>query len=489
MHRARWESVVAISQKVAWALFLLTLPVTSFPFFPPVIGGGALVRPLSLYPLLVLLLLVTLPRLVKKPLPKAMIPLLLFVLVATASSVLSLLRSIQPVLGIPVSDRVLRTLITLGIGTAIYITVTLWVRTPKDLRTSLRWLYSGFVLALLWGSMQAIYVIHFSQAWFQFLSKIQSFISIRRIFQNRISGLTYEPNWFAGQITFLLLPWLIASVISERTVFRWRWRRLTLEWILLGWSLALLPFTYSRAGLMNLVALTPLIVLFVIRDQISKKKTESYQFIKNLWSRLAKVGLVFLILVSLVYFVGTKNEFFARIWSYWIDKKTPTVSGYLKNLGFGARLTYNEAAFRTYEAYPVFGVGLGNYAFYFGEMLPERPLMYTPEVLRVITPEEGRNRLITPKNFYLRLLAETGLVGTAAFTAFLIAILGCSLYLWLSSKEEHRFWGTAGLLGLAGFTISSFSFDSFAFPNMWVVFGLITSAAWIFGRPIDHKPI
>jgi len=97
-------------------------------------------------------------------------------------------------------------------------------------------------------------------------------------------------------------------------------------------------------------------------------------------------------------------------------------------------------------------------------------------VLRQIVPDIGRDRLVTSKNFYLRLLAETGLVGTAAFLAFLTAILGCALYLWLSPGPENRFWGTAGLLGLIGFFLVAFSFDSFAIPNMWVVFGFITAA-------------
>ena len=125
---------------------------------------------------------------------------------------------------------------------------------------------------------------------------------------------------------------------------------------------------------------------------------------------------------------------------------------------------------------------MGNYALYFQEMLPDEPIATTPELLRLVTPEAGRNRLITPKNFYVRILAETGLVGAAAFVAYLVAILGCALFLWTAPEREHKFWGKAGLLGLFAFGLTAFSFDSFAIPNMWVVFGLITSAAWIFNR-------
>jgi hypothetical protein len=115
-------------------------------------------------------------------------------------------------------------------------------------------------------------------------------------------------------------------------------------------------------------------------------------------------------------------------------------------------------------------------------MLPDQPIARTPELLKIVTPDPGRNRLITPKNFYFRILAETGLIGAAAFMSFIIAVLGCTLFLWFSAEKEQKFWGKAGLLGLIAFGLAAFSFDSFAIPNMWVVFGLITSAAWIFGQ-------
>jgi hypothetical protein len=102
-----------------------------------------------------------------------------------------------------------------------------------------------------------------------------------------------------------------------------------------------------------------------------------------------------------------------------------------------------------------------------------------PELLHILSPEPGRDRLITPKNLYTRILAETGLGGISTFIVFIIALLGCALYLWLSPANETRYWGIAGLLGLIVVAVSANFFDSFALPNMWVVFGLITAAASI----------
>jgi O-antigen ligase len=477
----RLQILVSYTQKLAWVLFLLFLPVTSFPSFPTVLGGRALVRPLSLYPLLLLLILVTIPRLFRRPVPRTLRNLLPFVLIAIASSLLSTLRGIDPVLGISVNDRIIRGLITLGIGCAIYYTVSIYPRAPDDLRSALRWLYAGFGLALFWGSMQAIYVVNFVRPYFQFLQGIQEFISTRRLFTTRVSGMTYEPNWFAEQICFLLIPWLLASVLSGYSVFRWRWRWVTIELFFLIWAILVLVFTFSRTGLFVLVALLFVGILF-FRSPGRKEGEKGSSRTKTWVRRLAEAGLLVVVLVGMIYFVGSQNMFFSRLWNYWSEASKTTVAGFFEYIGFSARFAYGQAAYSTFEAYPEIGVGVGNYAFYFQEMLPDEPIARTPELLKIVTPDPGRNRLITPKNFYFRILSETGLIGAAAFVAFLIAVLGCALFLWYSAEKEQYFWGKAGLLGLIAFALTAFSFDSFAIPNMWVVFGLITSAAWVFGR-------
>jgi hypothetical protein len=473
---------LALIEKSAWILFLLFLPVTSFPFFPAALGGGTLVRPLSIYPLIILLAVSTIPRLIREPVPKTLLTLLPFVCIAGIASVLSLLRNIDPLLGITVPDRLLRAFFTLAIGGAIFATVALTPRTKNELRASLRWLYAGFSIALLWGSLQAVYIVSFSQQYFHLLQKAQRFISTRKLFTTRISGMTYEPNWFAEQISMLLVPWLLASVLSGYSVFRWRWRWVTIELLLLGWSVVVLAFTFSRSGLANLFILAFLGVLF-LRPQQHRRSKQQADTARTWVIRLAQAGIAIIVLAGVIYIAGTKNEFFARIWDYWTVKKEHSLAGYFDYLGFGARLAYGDTAFAVYSEYPVLGVGLGNYAYYFEDFLPDTPLAATPEVLRIVTPDPGRNRLITPKNFYYRLLSETGVIGTAAFMAFVVAILGCTLFLWTSPSREDRYWGKAGLLGVIAFIMAAISFDSFALPNMWVVFGLITASAWILRTP------
>jgi hypothetical protein len=479
--------VVAQISKVCWILFLVTLPISSFPFFPDNIGGGTLVRPLSIYPLIVLLVLVILPRFFTKPLPKTILSLLPFIVIAVASTLLAALQGIESIQGVSVMSRMFRALATLGIGGAIYLAVTLWPEDKKDINLSLRWLYLGFVAALSWGTLQAIYVVQFIPRWFDLLSSAQKYISIRRLFTNRISGLTYEPNWFADQISFLLLPWLLASVLSGYSVFKWRWRWVTIELLLLAWALAILPFTFSRAGLLVMLVLVVVGILF-FRSKKNGETGDTKPSQKFPWRRIGEGAVLVAILGTVIFFAGSRNDFFARIWEYWQRSPNQGYVRYLINyfeyLGFGARYTYTETAYQVYEEYPILGVGLGNYAFYFEEKLPDRPLSAIPEVLRLVVPDSGTNRLITPKNLVLRMMAETGILGLITFIAFIMAILGCALYLWLSPKSEVKFWGVGGMLSLIAFGLVVYSFDSFAIPNMWVVFGLITSATHIARKDI-----
>lgn len=479
------ESMYHFFIKMLWAFFLLFLPITNFPIFPNSIGGTALVRPLSLYPLILLFLIYTLPRLIFRSFPKTFLSLLPFLLAAAFSSIISLFRGIEPIMGIPVYERVLRTLLTLGIGSAAYFSISLLHSKLKDLNFSLRWMYAGLTAALVWGSLQAVYIVNFNQQWFDRLEQLQRFVSTRHLFTDRISGLTYEPNWFAEQLTFLYMPWLWISVLSGKSVFPWRRGWFTIELVLLTWTIFLLPFTFSRAGVLNMVLSTVFGWFFYVlqsRKYGSKQRPItirwSFYKLRTLMRYLIQTTIIVSLIVIPVYLVGANNSFFARVWEYWQNSGT-TLSGYLNYLGFDARLIFSEAAYNTYNAHPLIGVGLGNYAYYFEDMLPFRPLAASPEVMQLVTPEQGRVRLITAKNFYLRLLAETGVIGFSAFITFLVAVTGCAIYLWLSPKKKERFWGTAGLCVIFSFLITAVSFDSFAIPNMWVALGLVTSAAWV----------
>ena len=503
---ARWMAAI---QRTAWALLLMALPVTSFPYFPPAMGGEALVRPLSLYPLAILMLLAILPLALRRPSPRTLLVLLPFVLIAAASSLLSLLRGIAPALGVTASARVLRGMFTLWIGCSFYLTIALLPQNREDLRFSLRWIYAGMAAAMAWGSIQAFQLLTANQPLLTLIAKVQRRVSIRKLNPERIVGLTYEPHWFAEQIILLVIPWSLAAVLSGRSVFSWRWKWVSIELLLLTWALLVLPFTYSRSGLVDLIILMIVsLVLFARPAALADRepaqmqpgtarglRQDSVRRLRRLVLALPFMAVALAAVLAPAYLIGTRNAFFARLWEYWqhpgqaaADRSGDrSLANYLSYLGLDARLVFAQTAYKTYQNYPLLGVGLGNYAFYFEEMLPYRSIGEIPEVMNMITPEVGRDRLITAKNLYLRILAETGIVGAAAFAAFIIANIGCALLLWKSPDPEWRYWGMASLCGLIAFSLSAMTFDSFVIPNMWVIFGLVSAAAHTYLRTYDRS--
>ncbi len=470
----KWRISLKVVTRIAWALFFITLPVTSFPYFPSGTGGRTLVRPLAIYPMAVLLILLVIPRLLKRPLPKTFLPLLAFTLIALISTVFAFTADIEALRGITLLSRLVRNLVTLALGIAFYFTTTLLNESWDELRQSLRWLYAGFGLALLWGTIQIPIVILNSSSYYKLINFFQTFISTRKLFTTRISGLTYEPKWFAEQICFLLLPWLIASVLTRRSSFSWRWRNVTVEWIMLCWAVVVLLFTFSRTGMFLLVMLA--FIGYLLYNAPHRMNVKSSRPKKPLQRRILEISSVVLIVMATFYVVGSQNAYFSRLWRYWTEAKSRNKT-YFEFIAVEQRFVYWETALNIFNQDPWLGVGLGNYAFYFDDNLPNRPWDQQKEIVRQITPGEGRDRLITPKNLVARLIAETGLIGTGAFLVFILAVVGSAIYLWFSFSNDQKFWGLSAFLALIVFGFVIFSFDSFALPNMWVVFGLITAAS------------
>ncbi len=471
-------------------MLLFTLPVTSFPYLPAELGGRTLVRPLAIYPLMLLVLLVILPRLFTRPLPKTFLPLLAFVAVAMLSSLVAFSSDLEVYRGVSLASRFFRNLVTLGLGVSFYITVSLLPQTWQDMRFSLRWLYAGFGLALLWGTLQIPYVIHYSGRYFKLMQTIQGLVSSRKLFPTRISGMTYEPKWFAEQICFLLIPWLLGAILTRQSAFKWRWHWVTVEMLMLAWSVGVLVFTFSRTGLF-ILAVMAFLGYWLFRSytprtaKVAATPAPVQSRMPGRKRRLFEAGLIVAVLLGGLVIIGSQNPYFSRLWRYWTDGKARSRT-YLEFIAFEQRFVYWATALRIYQRQPLLGVGLGNYAFYFVDMVPDQSYEQQQEMLRQLTPGEGRDRLITPKNLYARLISETGLLGVASFTTYLLAILGCILYLWFSTSAQQRYWGMSGFLALVVFAIVIFSFDSFALPNMWVVFGLITAAAHL-ADPADDE--
>ena len=105
--------------------------------------------------------------------------------------------------------RSLRAWATLAGGIAFFLTTILMNQTEDDLRYSIKWLYAGLLLSIVWGGIQMIsYYTGFPER--IDLNKIQESFSIRKLLaKKRAAGFGFEPSWLANQIATIYLPWLV----------------------------------------------------------------------------------------------------------------------------------------------------------------------------------------------------------------------------------------------------------------------------------------
>lgn len=454
--------------RILWGLALLTIPVTSFRWFP-FLGEGTLVRPLSLYPLALLLPLLLIQAFRRKTnlyISGVFVALGAFILFGFTASSLGILIDPIPLRGQEYFGRAIRALATLLIGVIFFISSVWMNKNEDDFRFSVKWIFAGLCLTILWSGLQAV-TFYTGLLDKEMVTHWQLAFSMRELVRtNRISGFAYEPAWLAGQLATIFIPFLFASILTNFRLTRFKW----LEPVLLALSLLILLATYSRGGLLTVIAAAGLTFLFFGRDML---RSTWIWFINGFRGRamdmLFRIGMIVVVIgvfAGSFLFLSQKN-FFRRLW----ETDAENLSEYIVDINAGARGAYSAGALAAYEEYPLTGVGLGASGFYIYQNLPDWSLTTVPEIAKQLNPE---NRLYpNPKNLYVRLLAETGLIGFFLFIAFQFYILGDTLSLYLRKESWARFAAIAGAFAWFAIAFYNVTQDSLTTPNIWLVSGIM----------------
>ncbi len=467
--------------RALWAAALLTLPVTSFRYFPA--GDGTYVRPLAFYPLVpltVVLLIQLLRGLAQFPRAGALTPLAAFLLAALAVSLLGMVLAPVPMRGQDVVGRIVRAWATVFIGIVFFIAAVWMNRNEDDLRFSLKWLFAGFILDVLWSGLQgATFYLHIFPK--PLVTHWQRAFSLRELIRtNRISGLAYEPSWLAGQISTLYLPWLFASLLTGIRMTRFKW----LEPALLVLAVLLLLATFSRGGLLTVAA--TVVLTFIIAGRAQIRAAWNWFFAGFHWGRewVWRLAVIILILASIsgaLLFLSRKG-YIARLW----NTQAVSVEEFLIQNSAGARVAYIWGSMGAYQEHPWTGVGLGASGFYIYRNLPDWVMTTVPEIARQLSPDNSLYP--NPKNLYVRLLSETGLIGFFLFAAFQFFILAEALAALNRKSVAWKYLGIASIFTWLALIFYNMTQDSFAIPNLWINIGILVGMSVITirsGNPMD----
>jgi hypothetical protein len=475
-----------------WLALLVVLPITSMPFIAEWFGG-ATVSPLSIVPLLILILIWVILGLFRGRIyPRLSWPLLLFFMVALIASALAFFQPLLPYKGLNLFSREIRAVITLIVGLCYYLIASSISSTQDHVKTSLRALYIGLILALVWSTVQTYLVLDgIEKIPWQF-NETHRLISIRDLIKDRVTGMAYEPSWLGDQLVLLYLPFLLSSILTDKSVFSRRKGILSVEFILSIWTIFILLMTKSRISYLSFGLMITVIVAILL-GRLSR--WASHRMKGSTSSGIQSGNKVTPILV---YSMGIIISLGAVIGAAWalskVDRRMdrlfeipekyasiqiefPYQAGYevANRLAFAERIAYWEFGLNVFEERPILGVGLGNTGFLFEENLA--PYAYTLVEMTDALDYDNPN-FPNPKNLWIRLLAETGIIGFALFCTWLVVMLVAGILLTTYPDSFFKMMGYSGILAFAAFVIEGFSLDSFALPQMWIMFGLITAAWW-----------
>jgi hypothetical protein len=469
-----------------WVCLLLFIPITSFPLIARYVGYAS-VSPLSAVPLLLLILLWLIPYSLRRGHISALaIPLMLFVAFVLLSCFRAPFLEIYPYKGQTVIDREIRALLTLFIGIGFYLVASSFPKTIDDLRSSMRWIYIGAGIMFFWATVQIFRLPYSYNPQPDSLKAIHSLFATTELFRYRVTGMAYEPSWLADQLTILFLPLWLASVVKGYTVFNFKIWKLPFELILLIWGAVILFFSYSRIGLLAFIAtLGTLLILNASHrvDRFAEKRSCKSRISKEqikIFSWLSIILLMIILVMIVVLLAIQTNQRIQGIFD--IDfgslqsERFPFIYNLINQLEYAERLMYWISAFLVFSRFPFIGIGLGNTGLLFRETVPAFGT-YLPEVLLILGPV--KEIVANPKSLWMRLLSETGIIGFMLFISWLILMGLTAIKLNRTKKGIHSVLGLAGGLALVALFFEGFSLDTFALPQIWIIFGLMSAATMI----------
>jgi O-antigen ligase len=423
-------------------------------------------------------------------LPPVAWPLAFFLLAVLASVASSSLHPLEPYKGQEPMGRVLRALATLTIGLSFYTVSMLQTKADKGLRSSLRALYTGAFLALIWATVQAYFALERVPSLPDWFERWHRLFVIRDPPLGRVAGFAFEPSWFADQLAVLYLPLWYGSVLCRRSAFSRNasWR--SIELLLSVWGTVLLLLTFSLVGYLDLFAMIGVLILTVLWEvsaRATPRKEPSTARARGwmIWSlRSVMIGLGVAALIAAIGLVaGTVLSGYLNIGGRSSTQEAQAdlarlgaaerIYSFANRLGIAERFVLWEAGYRCFELSPILGVGLGNSGFLFPRLMPSYG--YSLEEIRQLMDPDNPT-FPNPKNLWVRLLAETGIVGTSLFLIWLLLLGVGAVALLRSAPLPRRFMGIAGTLGLIALVLEGFSLDTFALPQMWVLTGFLSSS-------------
>jgi O-antigen ligase len=464
-----------------WLLLVALLPITSMPLVTLLFGSSGVAAPAGVI-LLFFVLAWWVPFLLNKGrIPRQSLPLIGFVFTAVISCAGAFFLAIPPFKDASIPLNELKGLLTLAVGVCFYLVTSVWVRDSRRIEITLRWMNWSGLAVLLWSALQ-LAIWYTTNHYPEWLRTIQSFFSVGPLYRQRPTGFTLEPSFLANQLNMLYLPAWLAASVRRVSAHRFHLAGFIFEDGLLAAGAVMMFLSLSRVGMLAFFLMLAYLIFkgsLRLTAWIQSKLAQAGVSWASRRKFISGIILVALFLSYLSVAVGA---------GFGLSKLDPRMKNlfqfsftaansflkYADQLTFASRIVYWQAGWEVFNDHPWLGVGLGNAGFFFPEkmsgfgwgLVEVRRLMYVDAPLPNI------------KSLWVRLLAETGLVGFAFFVCWLYLAWHTSINLEKNMVDQRgKMLALMGQLVIIALVFEGFSVDSFALPYLWFALGLVTAAS------------
>jgi hypothetical protein len=491
-----------------WIITLVCLPLTSFPAFARL--TQSIIAPFSTLPLLILLLVWFIPYILGGgELPIESKPLILFPMIAIASCAHAFFIQIPEVNNVKILGQEIRALVSLGIGLTFYLVFSTWMKRSDQLEKSLQWIHIGGALLVIWTLLQAYFIFWHNANFPGWMVRVQDWLVVRSpvfsLGMRRVIGLTYEPAWYAHLLVLFYLPLWFAASYERKSVFRFHFLGLSIENILLVVGLGEFFMCSPRVSLLSILVI--ILILFIrINMKIYGKLITQLEFSKlprldsSRWIKFSLrtissglfIAIYAVFFTAVIYLMSLRDLRLALVTQNipsLVELKDMMSLKESTILEIGNRLAFLERAatwiygWRVFNLFPWLGVGLGNAGFFAREQMPF--LGWSSAEIRTLLNDP--NVLPNIKNLWLRIMAETGIVGFSTILVWIYILWRSTRLSYHSVQPVQKVIAFAGELFLAVLIVEGFNVDYYAMPYFWVFAGLISANGLIYRTQVRIK--
>lgn len=274
------------------------------------------------------------------------------------------------------------------------------------------------------------------------------------VFQYRLSGPISAPNYWA-QFLVAVLPLSIYRILDEKRL----WIKIFAAVSALILVYAALS-TYSRGGFLALIAVLILITL----------------------ERRARPSLVIVVLAATLLILALlPANYSERIQSLLTLTRSDNLNTLYQESSFRGRLAEARAGLRMFGENPILGVGAGNYQFLYQEHARK---------LNIETRTGSREA----HSLYIETLAETGLVGLAAFSLLFGSLLWGLFQVRkrMESQDQYKRWITwiaAIQMSITAYLISSIFLHGNYIRYLWILVALGSAGLYLSRRILEDPEL